>query len=130
MILRPLALAALLLSAACVSPGANHALQETVSLSVSLGQHEDGVDIAEASASLDEKVAATTRINLSNSAQDRALRVKLRHDALAELDRAIANAKPDAAARSVMMNGQSVDIDLSDLPDLRAKLFATVQTDR
>jgi hypothetical protein len=142
--LRPLILSALLaIPAACVSPVANNtALQDTVSLAVSLGQHEDGVDIAEATASLDEKIAAApndpyvlktaamARLNLSNSAQDRATRVKLRQEALDQFDRAIANAKPNAPPRAVMMNGQSVDIDLNDLADMRAKLFATIQTDR
>jgi hypothetical protein len=142
--LRPLAIAAALLVApvACVSPGANKALQDTVNLTVSLGQHEDGVDITEAAASLDEKVAAApndpyvlktaamARLNLSNNAQDRATRVKLRQEALDQFDRAIANAKPNASPRAVMMNGQSVDIDLSDLADVRARLFATMQTDR
>ena len=146
MIIRPLILAALILATtACASAGGSGntaALQDAVSLMVSIGQHEDGVDIADATASLDEriaaapndpyvlKVAAMTRTNLANSAQDRATRVKLRQDALAQFDRAIALAKPNAPPRTVMMNGQSMDIDLADLADLRAKLFATVQTDR
>jgi hypothetical protein len=140
---RPLVFAAVALASACVSPTAsNTALQETVSLSVSLTQHEDGVDIAEAAAQLDEKVAAapndpyvlkvaaTARANLAGNAQDRALRVKLRQEALDQYDRAIANAKPTAPSRAVMMNGQAQEISLSDLPDLRAALFATIQTDR
>jgi hypothetical protein len=140
--LRPLVFAALILAmpAACASSDA--VLQDTVSLMVSIGQHEDGVDIAEATASLDEKVAAApddpyvlkvaamTRTSLANNAQDRATRVKLRHDALAQFDRAIALAKPNAPPRPVMMNGQPMDIGLGDLADLRANLFATVQTDR
>ncbi|HEV7692594.1 MAG TPA: hypothetical protein VGO52_17285 [Hyphomonadaceae bacterium] len=143
MTFRPLFFAAFALAAACVSPASpNLALQETVSLSVSLTQHEDGVDIAEAAASLDEKVAAapndpyvlkvaaTARTGLANAAQDRALRVKLRQEALAQYDRAIANTRPDARPRAVMMNGQQNEITLSDLSDLRAALFATIQTDR
>lgn len=140
--LRPLVFAALILAmpAACVSKDA--ALQDTVNLMVSLGQHEDGVDIAEATQSLDErvaaapdnpyvlKVAAMARAGLANNAQDRAKRVRLRQDALAQFDRAIALAKPKAPPRAVMMNGQPMDIELSDLADLRAGLFATVQTDR
>ena len=140
-LLIPIAFAAM--PAACVSPAvSNAALQDTVSLAVSMGQHEDGVDIAEAAASLDEKVAAApndpyvlkvaanARAGLANSAQDRALRVKLRQEALDQYDRAIANTKPTAGPRAVMMNGQATEISLSDLADLRAKLFATIQTDR
>jgi len=144
MYLRPLVIAALVLAlTACVSPvTSNAALQDTVSLSVSLTQHEDGVDISEATASLDEKIAAApndpyvlkvaagARVNLANNAQDRALRVKLRQEALEQYDRAIALAKPTAPPRAVMMNGQAMQISLSDLADLRAALFATIQTDR
>jgi hypothetical protein len=143
MTLRPFTIAAFALAAACVSPASpNLALQDTVSLAVSLTQHEDGVDIAEAAASLDEKVAAApndpyvlkvaanARAGLANAAQDRALRVKLRQEALAQYDRAIANTKPTAGPRAVMMNGQAEEVSLSDLADLRAALFATIQTDR
>lgn len=144
MIFRPLIAAALIFAAtACVSaPTNNTALQDTVSLMVTFTQHDEGLNLAEASASLDEavaaapndpyvlKVAAGTRVNLSNAAQDRAMRVKLRHNALAEYDRAIANAKPNAPPRAVMMNGQATEIDLNDLADLRAALFQTNQTDR
>jgi hypothetical protein len=142
--LRPLAIAALILgAAACVSPGANNAaLQDTVSLAVSLTQHEDGVDVAEAATQLDEKiaaapndpyvlkVAATARTGLANNAQDRATRVKLRHEALEQYDLAIAIAKPNAPPRTVTMNGQETEIDLSDLAALRAALFQINQTDR
>src|SRR5262245_9566075 len=134
MTLRPLAFAALALAGACVSSGVtnNTALQETVSLAVSLTQHEDGVDIAEAAALLDEKVAAapndpyvlkvaaTARNGLANNAQDRALRVRLRQEALDLYDRAIAHAKPTAPPRAVLMNGQTQEISLNDLIDLRA----------
>lgn len=140
--LRPLVFAALIFAmpAACVSRDA--ALQAAMNLMVSLGQHEDAVDIAEATASLDEriaaapndpyvlKVAAMARTGLANNAPDRAARIKLRQDALAQFDRAIALARPDAAPRAVMMNGQPMEVGLSDLADLRAGLFATVQTDR
>jgi hypothetical protein len=144
--LRSLLFAALILAmaAACVSAGGseNAALQDTVGLMVSIGQHGEGVDVSEAAASLDEKVAvapndpyvlkvaAMTRASLANKAPDRATRVKLRQDALAQFDRAISLAKPNAPPRTVMMNGQPMDIDLGDLAGLRADFFATVQTDR
>lgn len=117
-------------------------LQETASLMASITQHGDGVDIAESSAQLDAQVAAApndpyvlklaalSRVSLSDSSQDRAERVKLRHDALAQYDKAISLTKPDAPSRIVRLNGQETEIDLKDLPDLRAQLFHTVQTDR
>jgi hypothetical protein len=144
--LRSLAFATLILAmpVACVSAGAseNAALQDAVALMVSVGQHGEGIDIAETEAALDEKVAAApndpyvlkvaamTRTGLANNAPDRATRVKLRHDALAQFDRAIVLAKPNSPPRAVIMNGQPMDIGLGDLADLRANLFATVQTDR
>ena len=140
--LRPLMLVAVALAACVSQPASNTALQDTVSLAVSIGQHDDGIDIPEAASMLDEKVAAapndpyvlkvaaSARVALANAAQDRAIRVKLRQEALAQYDRAIANARPDARPRAVMMNGQPEEISLSDLTDLRAALFKTIQTDR
>ncbi len=147
-----LAASVLALSAACATiagDGASVAgaasdsiLQETASLMASITQHGEGIDIAESSAQLDAQVAAApndpyvlklvalSRMSLADGAQDRAGRVKLRHDALAQFDRAISLAKPDAPGRIVRLNGQETEIDLKDLPDLRAQLFHTVQTDR
>ncbi|RYE00244.1 MAG: hypothetical protein EOP61_13985 [Sphingomonadales bacterium] len=148
-----LAASVLALPAACATtagdgPGMTAAvssdatLQETASLMASITQHGDGVDIADSSAQLDAqiaaapndpyvlKLAALSRVSLSDSSQDRAERVKLRHDALAQYDKAISLAKPDAPSRIVRLNGQETEIDLKDLPDLRAQLFHTVQTDR
>ncbi|HOY77045.1 MAG TPA: hypothetical protein PLN33_04520 [Hyphomonadaceae bacterium] len=147
-----LAASVLALSAACATtagdgPGvavaaSDATLQETASLMASITQHGDGVDIAESSAQLDAqiaaapndpyvlKLAALSRVSLSDSSQDRAERVKLRHDALAQFDKAISLTKPDAPSRIVRLNGQETEIDLKDLPDLRAQLFHTVQTDR
>lgn len=117
-------------------------LQETASLMASITQHGDGVDIADSSAQLDAqiaaapndpyvlKLAALSRVSLADSSQDRAQRVKLRHDALAQFDKAISLTKPDAPSRIVRLNGQETEIDLKDLPDLRAQLFQTVKTDR
>ena len=63
-------------------------------------------------------------------AQERAERVRLRQAALAEFDKAISLAGASQASRVVMINGQETEIDLKDLPDLRAQLFQQVQTDR
>ena len=143
-----LAASVLALSAACATtagdgPGvavaaSDATLQETASLMASITQHGDGVDIAESSAQIAAapndpyvlKLAALSRVSLSDSSQDRAERVKLRHDALAQFDKAISLTKPDAPSRIVRLNGQETEIDLKDLPDLRAQLFHTVQTDR
>ncbi len=131
------------LAIACATDGAsNAALQETASLMVSIGQHGEGVDPAEAAGRLDAqvaanpndpyilKLAATARANLADLAQDRAMRVRLRQEALAEFDRAIGLSTPEAPARSVLINGQEMDVDFTDLAGLRASLFMTVQTDR
>lgn len=147
-----LAASVLALSAACATTAGGGAgaavaasdstLQETASLMASITQHGDGVDIADSSAQLDAqiaaapndpyvlKLAALSRVSLSDVSQDRAERVKLRHDALAQFDKAISLTKPDAPSRIVRLNGQETEIDLKDLPDLRAQLFHTVQTDR
>lgn len=143
----------LALSAACTTAAGDGAgvaavaasdstLQETAGLMASITQHSDGVDITDSSAQLDAqiaaapddpyvlKLAALARVSLSNVSQDRAERVKLRHDALAQYDKAISLTMPDAPSRIVRLNGQETEIDLKDLPDLRAQLFHTVQTDR
>ncbi len=122
------------------------ALSQTASLMVSIGQHGEGMsadDINDLSAELDAQVAAApndpfvlklaaqSRRTLSDYSQDRAQRVHLRHTALAEYDRALELAKSNpAASRMVMINGQETEIDLKDLPDLRAQLMHQVQTDR
>lgn len=144
----PLMLAAgmFALAACATAPAApaatSAALQETASLMVSITQHGEGADIADLEAQLDEKVAAApndpfvlkltaqARRTLSDYSQDRAERVRLRHTALAELDKAITFAGASQASRIVMLNGQETEIDLKDLPDLRAQLMQQVQTDR
>lgn len=142
----------LALSAACATTagdgpgiavaGSDSPLQETASLMASITQHGDGVEIADALAQLDAqiaaapndpyvlKLAALSRMSLSDGSQNRAERVQLRHDALAQFDKAISLTKPDAPGRIVRLNGQETEIDLKDLPDLRAQLFHTMQTDR
>ena len=136
----------LALPAACATaPASDPALQQTASLMVSITQHGEGMsadDINDLSTQLDEqvatapsdpyvlKLAAQARRTLSDYSQDRAQRVQLRHTALAELDKAISLAMPDAPSRIVRLNGQETEIDLQDLPDLRAQLFHTIQTDR
>jgi hypothetical protein len=138
-----LVLAAVLGLAGCATVPANPtALQETASLMTSIGQHGEGADIADTEAQLNAlvasapndpfvlKLASATRRSLSDHSQDRAERVRLRHTALEELDRAIALAKPAMASRIVMISGQETEIDLKDLPDLRAQMLHQVQTDR
>ena len=141
---RSLDLAASMLGlvACATTPASTSTLQETASLMTSIGQHGEGVDIPEAEAQLNAlvasapsdpfvlKLAAATRRSLSDQSQDRAERVRLRHAALEELDRALALAKPETPSRIVMISGQETEIDLKDLPDLRAQLLHQVQTDR
>lgn len=120
-------------------------LQQTAGLMVSIGQHGEGLstdDINDLSSQLDEQVAAApndpfvlklvsqSRRTLSDYSQDRAQRVYLRHTALAELDKAIAAAGSSTESRIITLNGQETEIDLKDLPDLRAQLMHQVQTDR
>ncbi len=52
--------------------------------------------------------------------------VSLRQKALAEFDKAISLSKPETASRIVKINGQDTEIDLKDIPDLRAQLAATI----
>lgn len=125
-----------------VAAPSSPALQETASLMVSIGQHGEDANVADLEAQVDERVAAApndpfvlklaaqSRRTLSNYSQNREERVRLRHTALAEFDKAISLANGSEASRIVMINGQETEIDLKDLPDLRAQLFQQVQTDR
>lgn len=143
----PFVLAASLatLTACATIPANEAALQQTASLMVSIGQHGEGMsiaDISDLSTRLDEhvaaapgdpyvlKLAAQSRRGLSDYSQDRAQRVELRHKALAELDKAITLSKPTDPARKVMLNGMESEVDFKDLADLRASLFHQVTTDR
>jgi hypothetical protein len=117
-------------------------LQDAASLMVSIVQHGEGADIPDLEAQLNDQEAAApsdpyvlmlvaqARRSLSDYSQDRAERVRLRHAALAEYDRAISLAKTSDTPRMVMLNGQESDVDLKDLAQLRADLFHQVQTDR
>ncbi len=135
----------LALSACATAPAApaSHAtLQEAANLMVSITQHGEGANIPDLEAQLDAQAAANpsdpfvlklvaqSRRALSDYSQIREERVRLRHTALAEYDRAIALAKPDLTSRVVTLNGQDTEIDLKDLPDLRAQMLHQVQTDR
>jgi len=132
-------------TAAAPAPVDQAALQQTAGLMVSIGQHGEGMstdDINDLSSQLDAQVAAApddpfvlklvsqSRRTLSDYSQDRAQRVHLRHTALAELDKAIAAAGDSTESRIITLNGQETEIDLKDLPDLRAQLMHQVQTDR
>jgi hypothetical protein len=144
-----LAASALALSACATTPSdgpsvAGSNLQEAASLMVSIGQHGEGSDsagIAELSAQLDQQVAAApndpfvlklaaqSRRVLAEYSPDRAQRTKLRDTAIAEFDKAISFSKPDTASRLVTINGQETEIDLKDIPDLRAQTTAAIQAD-
>lgn len=135
-----------LLLAACTTtsaaPASDTRLQEAASLMVSITQHGEGADVADLEAQLDAhvaaapddpfvlKLAAQSRRTLSDYSQSREERVRLRHAALAELDEAISLAGGSTDSRIVLLNGQETEIDLRDLPDLRAQLMHQVQTDR
>ncbi len=147
-----LAVSALSLSACATSPSidstpaetaapASAAVQETASLMVSIGQHGEGAsvsDIADLSAQVDAQVAAApsdpfvlklaaqSRQTLATYTEDKAQRTALRQKALAEFDRAITFSKPETASRIVKINGQDTEVDLKDIPDLRAQLAATL----
>ena len=120
---------------------ASATLQETASLMVSIAQHGEGAstaDIADLSAQVDEQVAAApndpfvlklaaqSRQTLANYTEGNAQRTSLRQKALAEFDKAIALSKPETASRIVKINGQDTEVDLKDIPDLRAQLGATL----
>lgn len=140
-----LAVAACATTPASTATGAESTLQQTAGLMVSIGQHGEDASletINDLSAPLDEQVAAApndpfvlklaaqSRRTLAGYSQDRAQRVALRHTALAELDKAISLSAGSTASRIVTLNGQPTEVDLKDLPDLRAQLFHQVQTDR
>lgn len=146
-----LAAGALALSACATTPSggsgasvASSNLQETASLMVSIGQHGEGSNaagISDLSARIDEQVAAApndpfvlklaaqSRRSLAEYSPNRAQRTKMRQTAIAEFDRAISLSKPDTASRIITINGQETEIDLKDIPDLRAQTAATLQAD-
>jgi hypothetical protein len=141
-----LAAGALALSACAMAPArtaaSDAALQDAASLMVSIVQHGEGADFPDLESQLNDQAAAApsdpfvlmltaqARRSLSDYSQDRAERVRLRHKALADYDRAIALAKPSDSPRTVMLSGQESEVDLKDLAQLRADLFHQVQTDR
>lgn len=126
--------------AATAAP-ASSTLQETASLMVSIGQHGEGAsaaDIADLSSQIDAQVAAApsdpfvlklaaqSRQTLASYSEDSSQRTSLRQQALAEFDKAITLSKPETASRIAKVNGQDTEIDLKDVPDLRAQLVATL----
>ena len=130
---------------ATTAPADQATLQQTAGLMVSIAQHGEDLStdgINDLSSQLDEQVAAApndpfvlklvaqSRRTLTDYSQDRAQRVHLRHTALAELDKAISLANGSTESRIITLNGQETEIDLKDLPDLRAQLMHQVQTDR
>jgi hypothetical protein len=118
------------------------ALQQTVSLMVSLGQHGEGADASEAAASLDGitaqcpldphvlKAAALALATLADEVEDKPVRIKLREQALADFDRSAALVTPSVKQRQVMLNGQPMAIGFSDNAELRKELAAALAEDR
>ncbi len=113
-------------------------LQESASLFVAIGQHPEAVDVGEASAELDRiaasapfdpyvlRMVALTRLSVADNSETEDEREQMSAEALAEFDRAIELAGPDAPARRVQVNGQSLDIDFSDATEVRALMQAAV----
>lgn len=129
-------------TAPAVSPSHDATLQDSASLMASITQHGEGADVADLESQLNAQVAAApndpfvlkltaqSRRTLSDYSQSREERVRLRHTALAELDKAISLSAGSTASRIITLNGQPTEIDLKDLADLRAQLLHQVQTDR
>lgn len=130
---------------ASMATTASNTLQETASLMVSIGQHGEeasAADVTDLSGQIYEQVAAApndpfvlklaaqSRTALANYASDPAQRTALRRQALAEFDQAISLSKSATASRLVMINGQETEIDLKDIPDLRAQLAAALAASR
>jgi len=113
-------------------------LQESASLFVSVGQHPEAIDVAEVSAELDRiaasapsdpyvlRMVALTRLSVADNSETEVTREQMSAEALAEFDRAVELAGPDAPARRVDINGQSLDIDFSDASEVRALMQAAV----
>lgn len=113
-------------------------LQESASLFVSVGQHLEAVDAAEVSAELDRiaasapsdpyvlRMVALTRLSVADNSETEVTREQMSVVALAEFDRAVELAGPDAPARRVDINGQLLDIDFSDASEVRALMQAAV----
>jgi hypothetical protein len=131
--------AATILAAPAAMACPDGALQETANLMVSIGQHGEGVDPAEATASIDEntsacpanphvlKVAALARATLADVIVEKPVRLQLRQAALADFDRAVAAAGANADALPVMINGQQMAVDFDDNTELRAALVAALE---
>jgi hypothetical protein len=117
-------------------------LQETVSVMVSIGQHGEGVDAAEASASIDAitsacrdnphvlKASALARSTLADLVVDKPTRLRLRQAALADFDRAVTLVTGSTKPAPAMLNGQPIEIAFDDNADLRAALQAALEEDR
>lgn len=134
--------AATILAAPAAMACPDGALQETTNLMVSIGQHGDGVDPAEATASIDAKtsacatnpyvlkVAALARATLADVIKEKATRLELRQAALADFDRAVTLAGNATEALPVMINGQQMAVDFDDNAELRAALVAALEEER
>lgn len=134
--------AATILAAPAALACPDGSLQETTNLMVSIGQHGDGVDPAEATASIDEKtaacsanphvlkVAALARATLADVVEEKPTRLAIRQAALADFDRAVTLAGASAEALPVMINGQQMAVDFDDNAELRAALVAALEEER
>ena len=131
--------AATILAAPAAMACPDGALQKTASLMVSIGQHGEGVDPAEATASINEKttacpanphvlkVAALARATLADVVEEKPIRLQLRQAALADFDRAVTLAGANTEALPVMINGQKMSVDFDDNTELRAALVAALE---
>jgi hypothetical protein len=118
------------------------ALQETVSVMVSIGQHGEGVDPADATTSIDAltascpanpyvlKVAALTRATLAEAVSDKPARISLREHALADFEKAAALTTEATPAATVMINGMEMDLGFEDNAELRAALVDALEEER
>ncbi len=134
--------AATILAAPAAMACPDGALQETTNLMVSIGQHGEGVDPVEATASIDAKtaacpanphvfkVAALARATLADVIEEKTIRLELRQAALADFDRAVTLAGASAEALPVLINGQQMAVDFDDNAELRAALVAALEEDR
>jgi hypothetical protein len=118
------------------------ALQETVSLMVSIGQHGEGMDPTDATTSIDAltascpanpyvlKVAALTRATLAEAVADKPARISLREHALADFEKAAAMTTAATPTTQIMINGMEMDFGFDDNAELRAALVDALEEER
>ena len=139
-----LAASALVLGACMTSPATadDAVLQQAANHFVSISQHPEAVDAAEATREMDRitaqadddplvlRYAVLARLSLIDNMEDAVVRLRLANEGLAILDRAIALPGADGPPRQAVMAGQTVDVDLSDADGIRAMLQAVIAASR